>query len=213
MPGGIEMLLEAEQHLDLNVNTRLLSIACGTGELELYLAEKYGCTVTGVDVDERGVSRARDKAALRGLEAHAQFEIGDGNALRFPDQTFDTILCSGALWPFYDNGLREFRRLLVPGGRAAILDVVWLCDAVPKDVVQCWTEGEATVLTREGNIAAFGERGFQVIHAATYHEPAWWQAYYDDRGDAPHWQEEHASYRAHQSFLGVGLFILQREPC
>jgi hypothetical protein len=47
MPGGIELTLEAERFLDVQRDTRMLSVGCGTGELELYLAEKYGCTVEG----------------------------------------------------------------------------------------------------------------------------------------------------------------------
>ena len=210
MPGGVEMLLETEHYLNLTSDTRLLSVACGNGELELYLAEKHGCAVTGVDTGEWGISRAREKAEARNLGDRAHFEKGDGTALRFADQTFHAILCSGALCAFFDRGLREFHRLLMPGGRALVLDVVWLRDPVPEDVVQCWTEGAATVLTREGNFEAFEERGFRVLDSKAYHQPAWWEAYYDDRGDAPSWQEERANYSAHQAYLGVGWFALEK---
>lgn len=43
MPGGIELTQIAEDQMDLSSDSKLLSVACGTGELELYLAEKYGC--------------------------------------------------------------------------------------------------------------------------------------------------------------------------
>ena len=50
MPGGVELTKEAEQHMGLGPPTTLLSVACGTGELELYLAEKYKCNVVGIDL-------------------------------------------------------------------------------------------------------------------------------------------------------------------
>jgi hypothetical protein len=40
MPGGIELTREAEPYLALDSFVTLLSVACGTGELELYLAAK-----------------------------------------------------------------------------------------------------------------------------------------------------------------------------
>jgi ubiquinone/menaquinone biosynthesis C-methylase UbiE len=210
MPGGIELTLEAERHLDLHSDTRLLSVACGTGELELYLAEKYGCAVTGIDIGEWAIKRAREKVAARGLGHLARFEIGDGNALRFATEAFDVVLCCGALCAFFDNGLKEFHRVLAPGGRAAIMDVLWRRDPVPEHVAQCWAGEGATVLTRDGNCRAFEERGFRVRFAQAYHEPAWWKAYYDDREDAPHWREERANYEAHRDYIGLGVFILEK---
>ncbi|MBL7201822.1 MAG: hypothetical protein ISS56_16910, partial [Anaerolineae bacterium] len=51
MPGGVELTLETEPYLALSPDTHLLSVACGTGELELYLAGRHGCRVFGVDAE------------------------------------------------------------------------------------------------------------------------------------------------------------------
>jgi ubiquinone/menaquinone biosynthesis C-methylase UbiE len=213
MPGGIELTLEAERRLDIHPDNRLLSVACGTGELELYLAEKYGCSIEAIDIGEWAITRAREKVASRGLEHLVRFEIGDGNSLKFGAAVFDVVFCSGALGAFYDSGLKEFHRVLVPGGRAAIIEVIWRTERVPSSIQQRWTEGSAAILTIGGNHQAFEKQGFRVLFSKAYHEPSWWEAYYDDRGDATHWQEERASYRAHQDYLGLGVFILEkREP-
>jgi ubiquinone/menaquinone biosynthesis C-methylase UbiE len=210
MPGGVELTLEAERTLNLAPGTSLLSVACGTGELELYLADKYGCRIDGVDVDPAFVAGARRKAAARGLDHRARFAIGDGSALPYRAGAFGALFCSGALCAFFEAGLGEFRRVLAPGGRAAILEVVWLREPVPDDVARTWSGGSAELLTVEGNCWAFERRGFEVLHARGYDEPSWWEAYYADRGDAPNWQEERAKYRAHRRYLGVGVFVLAR---
>ena len=67
MPGGVELTLETAQRVDIRPGSRWLSVACGTGELELYLAEEYGCTIVGVDTGEWAVEGARKKAAATAL--------------------------------------------------------------------------------------------------------------------------------------------------
>jgi ubiquinone/menaquinone biosynthesis C-methylase UbiE len=208
MPGGIEMTLEAERHIEVSPNSRWLSVACGTGEIELYLAEKYGCSIVGVDIGEWAVGRARKKAAARGLDHLATFEIGDGSALRFGAETFDGVFCSGALCAFLDQGLGEFHRVLGMGGTAVVLEVAWRREPVPEEVIQRWAGEEAAILTVDGYAHVFEDHGFVVRFAQGYHEPAWWDAYYDDRGGASHWQEERANYVADREYLGVGLFVL-----
>ena len=211
MPGGVELTRDAEPHLGLGPATTMLSVACGTGELELYLANKYECRITGVDLSEGFIRQAREKAAARGLGHLVRFRIGDGNALEFEDATFDVVFCSGALCAFFHTRLREFYRVVKPGGKCVITDVVWRHERVPPAVVQRWTEGTAHVLTLAGNCEAFTQQGFRVLFSRVYHQPSWWEAYYHDRGDAPHWVEERDNYRRDEEHLGVGLLIVTKE--
>ena len=210
LPGGIEMAQEAEKHLRLNPSTHLLSVGCGTGELEIYFAFKYGCRVTGVDVREDLVARATEKALAWNLSDVACFEVGDGGALRFEDSAFDAVFCSGALCAFYGNGLREFRRVLKPGGTCAISDVIWRRDDVPAQVVQRWTKGVARVLTLEGHRAALDQHRFRVLFSRAYHEPSWWESYYDDRRAAPDLVAEREDYRQDQEHFALGLFVVEK---
>ncbi|NIM92228.1 MAG: methyltransferase domain-containing protein [Anaerolineales bacterium] len=210
MPGGIELTKEAERHVNLRANTRMLSVACGTGELELYLAEKYKCYIVGVDTSDDFIRSAREKTAARRLGDLVTFEVGDGNALTFGDASFDVVFCSGALCAFFDNGLREFHRVLKPGGRAVVIDVIWRREDVPEEIERCWTGGTACVLTLNGNEQAFATHQFHTLFAREYHEPSWWEAYYEDRGNASHWQEERQNYRAHQDYIGLGLFVIEK---
>lgn len=211
MPGGIELTQEAEPYLALGPTTALLSVACGTGELELYLAAKYACPITGIDLDERFVQAAREKATSRELDHLVSFEIGDGNELDFENDTFDVVWCSGALCAFYHNGLREFHRVLKPRGTCTITDVVWRHEGVPSEVAARWTDSTAHIMTLDGNCAAFERQGFRILFAQGYHQPAWWEAYYHDRGNAPPWIEEHDNYRHDQEHLGLGLWVAQKE--
>jgi ubiquinone/menaquinone biosynthesis C-methylase UbiE len=210
MPGGIELTRIAERHMNLGASSEVLSVACGTGELELYLAAEYGCRLIGIDTSKSFIERARGKATARDLQRLAKFEVGDGNAIAHPSCAFDLVFCSGALCAFFYNGLMEFHRVLRPGGRAVIIDVVWRTTDVPSDVEDTWSGGTAHILTVERNIQAFQDAGFRTVFSEEYHQPEWWGAYYDDRGDDPHWQEERRNYQAHQEYLGLGLFVIEK---
>jgi hypothetical protein len=107
--------------------------------------------------------------------------------------------------------LKEFHRVLKGSGRAVIADVIWRRQDVPREIDDCWSGGSAHILTLEGNSQAFKEAGFRTVFSKGYHEPDWWEAYYEDMGNAPHWQKEKDNYRDHQDYLGLGLFLIERE--
>jgi len=211
MPGGIPLTLEAEGYLEMTPQTRLLSVACGTGEIECYLAAKYRCRVLGIDLNEEHVARAGQKARSRGLEGLACFEVGDGNALGVDDGAFDVAYCSGALCDYLANGLTEFHRVLKPNGRAVVIDITWRRDRVPPHIERYWSVGATRVMTMAARCLAFADHGFRVVFAQVYHHPSWWEAYYEDRGPTEGWQAERAKYRVHQDYVGVGLFVIQKQ--
>lgn len=209
-PGGVELAQRAEEHLLLSPSASLLSVGCGTGELEVYFAAKYGCHVTGIDVRRAFIDRATEKALAWNLSGLARFEVGDGGALRFDDASFDRVFCSGALCAFFDDGLREFHRVLERQGRCAISEVLWRNDDVPAPVMRRWTRGAARVLTLEGNRAALQRQGFRVLVSQTYHEPTWWESFYQDRSTAANWIQEREDYRQDQEHFRLGLFVVEK---
>ena len=115
--GGTPSLDLLAQRCGIDENSHVLDVGCGTGENSVYLAEKYGCRVTGFDISERMVERANERAVSSGLEDRLSFSIGDAYDLDFPDGTFDvvmTVFVSQFLdlkWVF-----KEFRRVLKDGG-------------------------------------------------------------------------------------------------
>ena len=97
---------------------RVLDVCCGTGDLAFAAAEAGG-TVTGLDFSEPMLERARGK------EPALEWVSGDALALPFADGSFEAVTIGFGLRNLVnaERGLAEMRRVLGPGGRAAILEI------------------------------------------------------------------------------------------
>ena len=122
--GQIAKFLEAEaekfiNRLGLQRGSKVLDVACGTGNLALPAA-RLGANVTGVDIAPNLVEQARANAAREGLEA--QFDEGDAEALPYDDASFDTVVTMyGAMFaPRPEVVASELLRVTKPGGRIAM---------------------------------------------------------------------------------------------
>src|SRR5258708_19498843 len=113
---------EAEKfvaRLDLKPGTRLLDVACGTGNSAIPAA-KAGAQVTGVDIATNLLEQAKKRAAAEHLEI--RFEEGDAEQLPYPDRSFDHVLSMfGAMFaPQPERVAAEFLRVCKPGGLIAM---------------------------------------------------------------------------------------------
>jgi demethylmenaquinone methyltransferase/2-methoxy-6-polyprenyl-1,4-benzoquinol methylase len=98
---------------------RVLDACCGTGDLAR-AAHREGGRVTGLDFSERMLERARRKSS------EIDWVCGDLLALPFAGGSFDAATVGFGVRNVEDLGkaLRELRRVVRPGGRLAILEVV-----------------------------------------------------------------------------------------
>lgn len=113
--------------LDLDPNARVLDVACGSGGPTLRLAQLAGCHVVGIDIQPEGVAAAQAARERAGLTERATFERHDASQpLPFPDASFDAVLCIDAINHLPDRlaALREWRRVLKPGGRLVFTDPI-----------------------------------------------------------------------------------------
>jgi ubiquinone/menaquinone biosynthesis C-methylase UbiE len=109
----------------LRPGERVLDVACGTGLVTLRAADAVGDSgfVAASDISGEMVAAVAAAAEARGLVA--DFRRMDAEALEHADGSFDAVLCALGLMYVAEppNALREMRRVLRPGGRAAA--VVW----------------------------------------------------------------------------------------
>jgi demethylmenaquinone methyltransferase / 2-methoxy-6-polyprenyl-1,4-benzoquinol methylase len=105
-----------------NPSARVLDICCGTGDLVLALEQSRRTAVLGSDFCHPMLVAARRKLANSG-KSSPLFEA-DALRLPLPDASLDLLTVAFGLRNLanYQAGLREIRRVLRPGGTAAILE-------------------------------------------------------------------------------------------
>jgi ubiquinone/menaquinone biosynthesis C-methylase UbiE len=104
---------------DIKPGTRVLDVACGTGNTAIPEARKGG-SVTGVDIATNLLEQARKRASAEGLEI--RFEEGDAEELTFKDGEFDLVVSMfGAMFaPRPERVAAELTRVCKPGGLIAM---------------------------------------------------------------------------------------------
>jgi ubiquinone/menaquinone biosynthesis C-methylase UbiE len=107
--------------LDLKPGDRVIDVAAGTGTFS-FLAARAGAKVLATDFAQGMVGRIRERIAAGGL-SNISAEVMDGQALEVPDASFDASVSVLGLifFPDIPKGIEELRRVLRPGGRAAIV--------------------------------------------------------------------------------------------
>ena len=100
----------------------VLDVGCGLGN-DLSRFARGGSIVTGIDLAPRAIELARLNFAQRELEG--SFAVMDGEALRFPDESFDVVYCHTVLHftPEPQRMVREIHRVLRRDGLAILMTV------------------------------------------------------------------------------------------
>ncbi len=119
-PGGEALTRHVLDRLALPTGALVADVACGDGA-SLRLLAARGLLAVGVDVEPR----ARPPV------------VGDAHALPLRTGAYDAVLCECALSTFDDpaRALAEVARVLRPGGRLALTDVLLRRDLAPPEVV------------------------------------------------------------------------------
>jgi ubiquinone/menaquinone biosynthesis C-methylase UbiE len=108
----------------LTGDERILDAGCGSGHTAFTFAP-HVAQITAVDLTLGMLDEARRRAGERGL-TNIDFRLGDVEQLAFADQHFDLVVTrlSAHHWPHPQGALSEFRRVLRPGGRLLLSDIV-----------------------------------------------------------------------------------------
>ncbi|CDX61268.1 Methyltransferase type 11 [Mesorhizobium plurifarium] len=162
---GLAATAELANLAVITAGMSVLDVGSGVGGPARFLAETYGCQVTGLDLSEPFVEAARYLTARTGQDDKVSFETGSALALPFKDGMFDAALLQHVAMNIADRPLlyREIRRVLKPGGKFATFDVVLNSGDPLYPVPWARTPGESFLLTAEATCEAIEAAGFGTL--------------------------------------------------
>jgi arsenite methyltransferase len=166
-PGGEEVTRRALELITLRRGERLLDVASGSGASARLAAREFGASISGVDYGEKAVLDAIEAAQAEGLDNQVHFERGDAEDLASADDSVDAVLCECSLCTFPDQprAVAEMRRVLRPGGRVAISDVVVDRDRLPGELLgpMATVACVGSALPRAGYVELLASAGFELL--------------------------------------------------
>ena len=123
---GFLTLSEAQRLLTLlalGQDDVVVDVACGTGGPGLWVAQQSSACLIGVDPSPAGLAFARERAARTGLGALSRFEQGSFEGTGQPASSANVVMSIEAFQYAPDKRacLREFARILQPGGRLGLV--------------------------------------------------------------------------------------------
>lgn len=122
---GLEATTELAEKLDIAATDRILDIGSGIGGPARYMANRFGCHVTGIDLTTEFCDVARYLTNLLCLEDRVFIEQGDALAMPFADGSFDGAYSMNVSMNIADKMAlyREINRVLRPAAWLAFSEI------------------------------------------------------------------------------------------
>jgi SAM-dependent methyltransferase len=121
---GLPATVELADRLPIEPGQHILDIGCGLGGPARYIARRFSCHVTGIDITPPFVAAGNRLTALLGMQEAVRIEQGDGQHLPYPDEAFDGAYTQHVTMNVADRPefFREAYRVLKPGAFFALTE-------------------------------------------------------------------------------------------
>jgi ubiquinone/menaquinone biosynthesis C-methylase UbiE len=164
--GGRQASEEFINQLELSTDYHVLDVGCGLGGTSRFVATRFGCRVTGIDLTPEFISTGRSLSEWVGLAGQVQLTQGDATATPFNDDSFDAayMLHVGMNISNKPGLFSEVYRLIKPGTVFGVFDVMETGDeALTYPVPWSTTPDTSALATLEQYIEALKQAGFDII--------------------------------------------------
>ncbi|MEC1305257.1 class I SAM-dependent methyltransferase [Lysinibacillus capsici] len=154
-------VLQAE---NIEQNTHILDVGCGTGQTAAYLASSYQANVTGLDIQPIMIEKARQR--MHKARLPVKLLQGSIEQTSLANETFDLILAESVLaFVNLQQALQEIYRLLKKGGRFIAIEFTipqTLRTELADDLQQFY--GFQSLLRKKDWVRLLQQAGFYDIH-------------------------------------------------
>lgn len=163
---GFPATVELADRLPIKAGQQIVDIGCGLGGPARYIAKRFQCSVSGIDITEPFVEAGNKLTRLLHMESQVKIEHGDGQHLPYPDAVFDGAYTQHVTMNVADRRrfFGEAYRVLKPGAFFALTEHALGPKGNPHHPVP-WSAdgGGAYLLTPSETQTVLREVGFENI--------------------------------------------------
>ncbi len=163
---GFPATVEFADRLPINAGEHIVDIGCGLGGPARYMAKRFQCRVSGIDITEPFVEAANKLTALLHMERQVKIVHGNGQRLPYPDSHFDGAYTQDVTMNVADRAgfFAEAYRVLKPGAFFALSEHGLGPKGHPHYPVPWSEDGTGAYLAAPSETRAILEKtGFEVI--------------------------------------------------
>ncbi|MDU1892370.1 MAG: class I SAM-dependent methyltransferase [Dysgonomonas sp.] len=230
-PGSPEATLKALSFVDnLNEQSLIADLGCGTGGQTIVLAQHVPGHITGLDLFPDFINILNRNAEQSGLQDRVKGIVGSMDDLPFQNEELDMIWSEGAIYNIgFERGLNEWRKYLKTGGYIAVSESSWFTDERPAEINDFWMDSYPEIDTIPNQVAKIHKAGYLPVATFILPENCWTEHYFASKVAAKeiflkkyagnktaeefmtlHPHEENL-YRKYKEFYGYTFFIAKKK--
>ncbi|MHA7901637.1 MAG: class I SAM-dependent methyltransferase [Henriciella sp.] len=230
-PGSDEAtaLALALSGLETGRKLKIADIGCGTGASTLALASALDADITAIDLFPAFLDELNRRAKAAGVADSITCSAASMDDLSFDEHSLDAIWAEGAIYNIgFDNGIRQWRRFLRPGGILAVSELTWLTEKRPAELSDHWNREYPEVAMASEKMRQIEAAGYVPVGYFPLPKACWFDHYYrplqasfagflerhsgeaiaQDIIDAE--EVEIALYEQHADYISYGFYIARR---
>jgi len=180
-PGSPAVTIKALSFVDnLNHNSRIADIGCGTGGQTMVLAQHAPGYIKGIDLFPIFVNLFNANASRLNLQSRVEGVVGSMDNLPFQDEELDLIWSEGAIYNIgFERGINEWRRFLKKGGYIAVTEASWFTNERPSEIEKFWLDAYPEIDTIPNKVAQLQKAGYVPVATFILPENCWTEHFYD----------------------------------
>lgn len=180
-PGSPEATLKALSFIDnLNNESSIIDIGCGTGGQTMVLAQNAPGNFKGLDMFPTFIDLFNANAKKNNLQDRVKGIVGTMMELPFNDEEFDLIWSEGAIYNIgFEKGLNYWNRFLKRGGYIAVTEACWFTETRPEEINSFWNDAYPEIDTISNKVDVMQKAGFIPVATFILGQDCWLENFYD----------------------------------